>query len=146
MEPPQAYCPACKEEVVFIRNGGCQTCPHCGTAFAVDSVLPRPEPPARSARGATTWLVLLALLLAPPVLTFLAAAAKREAVSTGIALIGSGLAALIGAIWLPTRLNLHVGIRIGRAILLVPVFCGACFALCFAGCALGTPGGIKFGG
>jgi hypothetical protein len=146
MEPPQAFCPVCREEVAFIQDAGRRTCPHCGATFAVDDLPAWSDASPRPARGATTWLVLLALLLAPPAMTFLAAAAKAEAVSTGIALAGSGLAALVGAIWLATRLNLHVGLRIGLAILLAPVFYGACFALCFAGCALGTPGGIKLGG
>jgi uncharacterized paraquat-inducible protein A len=144
MEPPQAFCPACQEKVAFTLTGGHKTCPRCGAAFAVDAFTPLSEPPPQATSA--TWLVLLALLLAPPVMTFLAAAARSETASTGIALAGSGVAAVTGALWLATRLNLHVGLRIGLAILLAPVFYGACFALCFAGCALGTPGGRKLGG
>ena len=144
MEPTQAYCPACQEEVAFTYAAGGKTCPRCGATFVLDDFTPRSEPSPRST--GTTWLVLLALLLAPPAMTFLAAAAKSEDASIGIALAGSAVAAVAGAIWLTTRLNLHIGLRIGLAILLAPVFYGACFALCFAGCALGTPGGIKLGG
>jgi hypothetical protein len=146
VEPLQAYCPACKLQVTFIPKGNGKLCPECGAAFDVDNGVRLPATPAPPAHTATTWLVLLAVLLTPPLITFLAALSRNETLSSGLALAGSGVAALFCGIWLAVRLNLQLGLRIGIGILLVPVFYGASFALSFAGCALGTQGGFKVGG
>jgi uncharacterized membrane protein YcfT len=97
-----------------------------------------------------TWLVLGAFLLAPPVITFLAATHWSANATLRTALYGSGLAAVFGALWLAVRLNLRRGARIGMALLLAPAFFGVyllvaivlgvaclvvCLALVFVGCA-----------
>jgi len=146
MESPRALCPTCQQEVVFVPAGEGKACPKCGTTFHVGNGAQLPSAPASPRKTATTWLVLLASLLTPPLLTFLVALSGSEQLSTGVALGGSGVAAVFGAIWLASRLNLQLGLRIGIGIVLAPVFFGACFALSFAGCALGTPGGFKVGG
>jgi hypothetical protein len=146
MESPRAYCPACKLETTFVPTDKGKVCPHCGATFDVGAGTLLPAPPAPPAQAATTWLVLLAVLLMPPLLTLLVALSRNEQASVWAAVIGSGVAALFCAIWLAARLNLQLGLRIGIGILLAPVFYGACFALSFAGCALGTPGGFKLGG
>ncbi len=144
MQSTQAICPACKEEVAFLPTANGQLCPKCGVTFGGDTAARTPPALLSPAQTTQTWPVLLGVLLAPSVITFLAALARNDAASAGIALLGSGVAALFGAFWLASRLKLHVGVRIGLGILLAPVFYLACLALCFAGCAVG--GGAKFGG
>ncbi len=157
VEPPQAYCPACKLEVTFIPTGNGKLCPKCGANLDVNAgeqVAAEGESPAHTL---LTWLVLGAVLLVPPVLIFLAPGSGFGTIqasvnddlfpgisalneSLGIAIIGSGVAALFGAGWLVSRHDLRVGIRIGLAILLAPMFFAACLVLClalvFVGCAL----------
>jgi len=146
MESPQIICPVCKRAVTFVPTGDGRICPRCGTTFGVGAGERLPDESSPPPQAAKTWLVLLAVLLTPAVMTFLAALSRSGEASGGIAFFGSAVGALIGAFWLVSRLNLHAGIRIGLAILLAPVFFGACLALCFAGCALGDRGGFRVGG
>lgn len=144
MEPPETFCPACQEKVAPIAATNGQTCPKCGRTFGVGQTAPSPAAPAPVAQVRTTWWVLLAALLAPAVMAFLGALARSESLSAASTFFGSGAAALFGAFWLGSRLNLQVSLRIVVALLLAPVFYVACVALCFAGCALS--GGINVGG
>lgn len=47
----------------------------------------------------------------------------------GFSVLSSLVAALIGSVWLPSRMNLSLGSRVGLGLLLVPVILCNCLAL-----------------
>ena len=137
MNPPRHRCPACQEEVVSIATQSGKLCPKCGADAWTWAAEPPPSPDDALP---TNWLVLLAIILAPAVLTTLGVLVGSGEGIMVLVLYGSGVAALIGALWVALRIKLHLAIRIGLAILLTPVFYFACVALSFAGCALSARG------
>lgn len=57
MNQSKAFCPQCKNEVVFVTTGRVCTCPICGFQYELSEARLSAEPPARS--GATGILGVL---------------------------------------------------------------------------------------
>lgn len=94
-------------------------------------------PPAAPLRRRVNWLLVFPLLLAPAVLSLLAASAKSDGLAIGAALLGGGLAGIICGV----HIARCVGKTSGARVLLGFVFCGVLgflsFCLGFAGCMMG---------
>lgn len=144
METSHVICPTCLKQVIPVAAADGVTCPVCGTTLGARLEGRSAAAIPSATNVGMTWGVLLMALLAPAALTCFSALAKRDDLSVGLTFLGSLGAALFGAIWLASRLDLSVAARIGLAIVFAAVFYVGCVALSFAGCAMG--GGIRLGG
>ncbi len=95
--------------------------------------LPDPGPEAREA----PWLLFFVVLLAPAVMSMLAAASRQGDLVIGCVFFGSGAAALICG-FLVTQRQRNLALRILLALSLAVVLYFVSVALCFAGCAMGN--------
>jgi ribosomal protein S27AE len=131
MNSSTAFCPQCKQDVVFAVHGNTKTCPACG--YQSRSEEPPSLPGMLRSRGG--WLIFFAALFTPALLTFIVLATGATLDSgAGIAFIGSGMSAIVCGTFCALRSARSLAGRILLGILLFATFYGVCFALCFAGC------------
>jgi len=131
MNGSTAFCPQCKQDVVFAVNGNTKACPACGYQFSSGE----PVPSSGLLQGRRGWLIFFLVMFAPAILAFgvLAAGANLD-FGAGITFIGSGVSAIFCGIFCASRVASGLVWRFLLAVLLIAAFYGVCFALCFAGC------------
>jgi len=126
-----AFCPQCKQDVVFAVNGNTKACPTCGYQFHSE----KPPPSPGLLRSRSSWLIFFGVLFAPAILTFVTlAVGATPDFGVGITFIGSGVSAISCGIFCALRVARNPVWRFLVAILLIALFYSVCFALCFAGC------------
>jgi hypothetical protein len=128
-------CPHCNNPLP--ADNPASYCPSCGRGLpaANPETAPGPKP---------SWLWFWAALLAPPVLTALAAflarqsmaQASNEGMSVAVGLLGGGAGGLACGIILGLRLGKTSGARVGLALLLAAIMVPVCIITCFFGCSL----------
>lgn len=126
-------CPHCQK--ASPENYTASYCPHCGGALQPGGVADA-LPPVK-----TSWLIFFAVLLAPPLLTtlaaFLAGGEIAGDATVAIGSIGGAAGGIACGIMLALRLGKTVGARIVLGILLSCVFAVACITLSCLGCLFG---------
>jgi hypothetical protein len=94
-------------------------------------------PPLEPTPRRTNWLVFFSLLLAPAVLTLLAASAKADGLAVACSLIGGGLAGIACGTMLARQLGRTQGNKILLGVVFAVLFGSLSFGLGFAGCMVG---------
>src|SRR5262245_12891537 len=109
----------------------------------MDANFPPPEPISSNAEPASAplpkinWLVFFILLLAPAVLTLLAASAKVDGLAVGCPLVGGGIAGIVCGTMLARRVGRTSGSKILLGVVFAVLLGLLSFGLGFAGCMLG---------
>lgn len=134
----QMNCPHCQKPLP--EKYGATYCLHCGVA------LPPQEPPVITSAAPLppvkiSWLLFFGALLAPPLLTFLAAFVLRDQTSEQaapwIAIVGAAAGGVVCGIMLGLRFGNSVSWRFGLSLLLSCLMVLVCFILSFGGCMVG---------
>jgi hypothetical protein len=137
-------CPHCQKEIPSTFNG--RYCPHCGVA--------RPETIAPKASTSTTpvveqalkpfkinWWIFFAVLLAPPLLTLLAAFSTNEHAGADappfVAMVGGISSGIVCGIMLALRLGKTTDTRVLLGILFCVILAVVCVTLSCFGCLAG---------
>ena len=134
-------CPRCQKELS--ENYRAAWCPFCGNDLpAQDSDTPKSLlPPVK-----INWLVLIAVVFAPALLTMLVALSKSPNATTACVLGTSPVAAIIAGIMLSRLKAGSPGLRILLTIIYAIVISIFCLISCFFGCGLAGGGGVRIGG
>ena len=98
-------------------------------------VEPLETPPPE--RYKINWLVFFAVLLAPPVVTLLAAMIDFEGLAVGTPFVGGAIAGIACGIMLAFRVGRTRAVRVLLSFVFTAVFAVLSFALSFAGCMTG---------